>query len=47
MDATETKQVSITLPLAWVKAIDKQTTILKSRQDLIREWIQPHIKEEK
>jgi metal-responsive CopG/Arc/MetJ family transcriptional regulator len=45
MDAAETKQVSITLPLTWVKAIDKQTTVLKTRQDLIREWIQPHIQE--
>ena len=39
----ETKQISITLPLAWIEALDKKTTVLKSRQDIIRECIQDHI----
>jgi len=43
-DATETKQVSITLPKAWIDVIDSQTTAIKTRQDLIREWIEPKIK---
>lgn len=43
-DATETKQVSITLPLTWVEAIDSQTTEIKTRQDIIREWIEPNVR---
>jgi metal-responsive CopG/Arc/MetJ family transcriptional regulator len=42
----KTKQISITLPVAWIEAIDKKTTVLKTRQDLIREIIQTHIIEE-
>jgi metal-responsive CopG/Arc/MetJ family transcriptional regulator len=45
LDATETKQISLTLPLAWVKAIDKKATGLKSRQDFIREAIEVYLKE--
>jgi hypothetical protein len=43
-DATETKQVSITLPITWVDAIDSQTTEIKTRQDIIREWLEPKVK---
>ena len=41
----ESKQISLTLPLAWIEALDKKTTGLKTRQDFIREIIEPHLKE--
>jgi hypothetical protein len=43
-DATITKQISITIPLSWVKVVDSQTTDIKTRQDVIREWLEPHVK---
>lgn len=50
-NALETKQISITLPATWIEAIDTQTTAIKSRQDIVREWLEPKVtpllKEEK
>lgn len=44
-DSTTTQLIGITLPVKWVKIIDTKTSVLKNRQDIIREWIEPKILE--
>jgi metal-responsive CopG/Arc/MetJ family transcriptional regulator len=44
-DQTVTQLIGITLPIEWVKTIDKHTGVLKNRQDIIRELIEPKILE--
>lgn len=42
-NATETELIGVTLPKEWVKVIDKHTGLMKSRQDIIRDLIEPTI----
>lgn len=39
----KTIPILLTLPTSWIEVIDKETTPLKTRQDVIRDWIQPVI----
>jgi metal-responsive CopG/Arc/MetJ family transcriptional regulator len=44
-NAIETELIGVTLPKTWVQAIDKHTGLMKSRQDIIRDILEPKILE--
>jgi hypothetical protein len=43
--STTTQLIGLTLHTEWVKIIDSKTTILKNRQDIIKEILEPKINE--
>ena len=44
-DNVETELIGLTLPKVWIEAIDSKVTLLKNRQDVIREWLEPKVNE--